>query len=86
MILLFFLFLLRQKVNIYSNVFLYSPNGQNKTLASTIKNWYSNVYEPLFKSGSTPLFNILDALLFGKNGFNTIINSMNSYLTNLESD
>ena len=63
-----------------------SPNGQNKTLASSIKNRYSNIYEPLFKSGSTPLFNILDALFFGKNGFNTIINLMNSYLTTLESD
>jgi methyl-accepting chemotaxis protein len=44
------------------NGIINSPNGQNKTLATSIKTWHTNTFEPLLTTPSTGLFDIMDAI------------------------
>lgn len=40
-----------------------SPNGKNKTLASNISNWYSNIFEPLALTDANSLILLTDLLI-----------------------
>ncbi|MFX1376973.1 MAG: methyl-accepting chemotaxis protein [Promethearchaeota archaeon] len=60
-----------------------SPDGQNKTLANAIYNWYTNSYEPLVVN---QLFNTIDSLLSREGEFAGFDNAINNIINDLEID
>ncbi|MFX1312444.1 MAG: methyl-accepting chemotaxis protein, partial [Promethearchaeota archaeon] len=61
-----------------------NPNGQNKTLAENIINWYSSTFEPLISGGIGTLFYNLDLLLAKEISFIYAHNQMNIFLAYIE--
>ncbi|MFX1503414.1 MAG: methyl-accepting chemotaxis protein [Promethearchaeota archaeon] len=58
-----------------------SVNGQNKTLANMIFDWYTDSFEPLIKN---ELFDTIDSLFARQQTFRSFENSINSVISNID--